>query len=1088
MSGFADEETTAFDLTGREKLVDYLTSAWLGPLDGEEELLRRNPVYTYLVGTLYPVEEGSSESQPVVLDEEIDAGSSGDEDPKTELEDHDEAGAVDAEGEEDTGLNLAGAFGWAPQSMGLSFVHDGRLMATVRAGIYEPGGTAREAQQEATQDATLKPDGDASDEVWKRRPVGGVPIEVPSTPSGTASVLEGRATLAWRTRKIGGRLLTTLAVSNSEKTEVGKAKSDPSICLFQVRLEAEVEDGSLHPYPTGNPVSTSAEDRELELRYRDKATFAVGHGVAVDWAQTTLPTRAWTECIPTQEVPAIRARESTLDALELKWLADETLSAKQLAAGLREFLAGYGAWITEQEEIAKDLPERFSATGSTLLERAHKTLERVETGIQLLEGGGHALTAFRLANAAMRTQMLQQSLVNTAPGQIGVPLPQVPATVNEPRWRPFQLGFILMSLASTIESTHKDRNLVDLIWFPTGGGKTEAYLGLAAIEMIRRRLERGSSGGGTAVLTRYTMRLLTAQQFQRAATLICALELLRTSDARLSNAPKFSIGLWLGNTTTPSTFKQAADAMKTIYKQKKPDNGFQLRSCSWCGTPIMPVHQTNHQDRYGVRATNFSFDFFCPHKECPFHSKLPVQVVDEAIFDQPPTMLVATVDKFARLAWIDRGASLFGLAPSIFDPPSLVIQDELHLISGPLGTIVGVYEAAIRGLMTWTGHPPKVVASTATTRASAEQIKELMASKVAIFPPSGLDADDNYFSEPDPTRPGRTYVGIMPQAHTPSWAIGQISAEMLQGPVETGLAGPDKDGYWTLVVYHNSLRELGRTVTILRDDVATNLERRAARSNGAAVRELSAKGIDEINGNVSAEDLLRILDQLAVGPDSGGEALDAIATTNIMSVGIDVSRLGLMFVNGHPKSTSEYIQATSRVGRGKTPGLVVTMFRSGKPRDRSVFESFTAFHRSYYRYVEPGSVTPWSLQARRRALRAALVILMRHAGGLRSNDHASRFDPESAAVTKAVKILSDHVAVADEREAAVVAEELRNAVDDWEERVDAVARNGYALKFQSRTPEERLLKQFTDSGPGWSTMNSMRSVDRVVRVRADGER
>jgi hypothetical protein len=1089
MSGVSNEEPLEFDLAGREKLVDYLTSAWLGPIGGEMELLQRNPVYTYLVGTLYPVEVGNRDTQPVVLDEEIDAEASGGEELVAEFGDEDEADAVDAEDEEDTGLNLAGAFGWAPQSMGLSFIHEGRLRATVSAGVYEQAATPpSDSVQQPGDGQVADVNGDVSGEAWKRRPVQDELIEVPRTAVGTRSVLEGRATLAWRTRAVGGRMLTTLAVSNSAETEAGKAKSDPSSCLFQVRLEAEVDGGSMHPYPVGNPISTSAEDLELELRYRDKATFAVGHGVAVDWDSTTPPTRAWTECIPTEEVPAIRARESSLDALELKWLANESLPAAELTAGLRQFLAGYADWIAKQETVANNLPERFSNTGASMIGRAQTTMERVEQGIKLLEAESHVLTSFRLANAAMRTQMLQQSLVHRKPGQVGVPLAQVLDGSDEPRWRPFQLGFILMSLASTTDSTHDDRGLVDLIWFPTGGGKTEAYLGLAAIEMIRRRLERGINGGGTAVLTRYTMRLLTAQQFQRAATLICALELLRTSDERLAGAPKFSIGLWLGNTTTPSTFKQAADAMKTVYKQKKPENGFQLRSCSWCGTSIMPAHQTNHQERYGVHATNFSFEFFCPHKDCPFHTKLPVQVVDQAIFDEPPTMLVATVDKFARLAWIDRGASLFGLAPSVFDPPSLVIQDELHLISGPLGTIVGVYEAAIRGLMSWTGLPPKVVASTATTRASEEQIRELMASEVAIFPPSGLDADDNYFSEPDPTRPGRTYVGLMPQAHTPSWAIGQISAEMLQGPVETGLTGTDKDGYWTLVVYHNSLRELGRTVTILRDDVSSNLERRAARSNGAPVRELSAKGIDEINGNVSAEDLLRILDALAVGPDDSSEALDAIATTNIMSVGIDVGRLGLMFVNGHPKSTSEYIQATSRVGRGKTPGLVVTMFRSGKPRDRSVFESFTAFHRSYYRFVEPGSVTPWSLQARRRALRAALVILMRHAGGLTGNDHASRFESDSAAVTKAVKMLADHVDVADPREAAVVAAELKKAVDDWEERVDSVARAGYALKFQSKTPEERLLKQFTDSGPGWSTMNSMRSVDRVVRVRADGER
>ena len=1075
----------ADETTGRAKLVDHLRSAWLGPRGGDDEVVTRSPVYAYLIGTLYPVEVGETSSQPVVLDEEIDGEIEGA--PDVSDDDAEEGGVEDQDADYDPGLNLAGAFGWAPQSMGLSIVHDGRIIVSVGAGVYELAAPVEGVKAPDQSGADDPPDDGKADETWLRRPVN-ESVEIPESASGKIAVLDGRAIVAWRTRDVGGRRLTTVALSNAATTAAGKAKSDPAICLFQVQIEVEITGGGrLHPYPNGNPLSTSDEDIELELRYRDKATYAIGHGAAVDWAPGTAPTRAWTECLPEEEVLAVRARESSLDSLELKWLADESRSAAELAAGLRAFVDGYGKWILEQREVEAGLGGRYRTTAGDIVDRAQRALDRMIDGIDLLQSNPSILIAFRLANSAMRSQMLQQRVAADNAGEVGVPLAQPSADAKEPRWRPFQLGFILLALRSTTDASDDDRELVDLIWFPTGGGKTEAYLGLAAIEMIRRRLERGINGGGTAVITRYTMRLLTAQQFQRAATLICALELLRKSDDRLRSSPAFSIGLWLGNSTTPGTYAQAADIMKTTYKEASPNNRFQLRQCAWCGTSIMPRRRTAHQERCGIRATNFSFEAFCPHPECPFHNVLPVQVVDQGIFDEPPTMLVATVDKFARLAWIEEGRSLFGLGGSVFDPPSLVIQDELHLIAGPLGTIVGIYEAAIRGLIAWTGKPAKVIASTATTRAAGDQVRELMASNVAVFPPSGLNADDNYFSEPDPDRPGRLYVGLMPQAHTPSWAIGQISTELLQGPIETGLAGADKDGYWTLVVYHNSLRELGRTVTILRDDVNSALDRKRVTSDGP-VRELTRNGIDELNGNVSSDELLRILDQLGVGPDDDGEALDALATTNIMSVGIDVSRLGLMLVNGHPKSTSEYIQATSRVGRGETPGLVVTMFRSGKPRDRSVFESFTAFHRAYYRFVEPGSVTPWSLQARRRALRAALVILMRHGGGLTGNDHAARFDPNSSAVAKALGLLSTHVGTADKREAAKVVEELNRAVIDWSERNETAALDGVVLKFQSREAEERLLKQFTDSGPGWPTMNSMRSVDRVVRVRADGER
>jgi superfamily II DNA or RNA helicase len=360
-----------------------------------------------------------------------------------------------------------------------------------------------------------------------------------------------------------------------------------------------------------------------------------------------------------------------------------------------------------------------------------------------------------------------------------------------------------------------------------------------------------------------------------------------------------------------------------------------------------------------------------------------------------------------------------------------------------------------------------------------------MAKEVESFPPSGLDADENYFSEPDPESPGRLYLGIMPQAHTPSWAVGQLSAELLDAPRAANLSGAAEDAYWTLVVYHNSLRELGRTVTILRDDVPSNLAMR--RNAEGDARELRPDGVQELNGNVGSAELIELLQRL---DKKAGESdvIDALATTNIMSVGIDVERLGVMLVNGHTKTTSEYIQATSRVGRGKTPGLVVTMFRSGKPRDRSVFESFGAYHRAYYRYVEPSSVAPWSLQARRRALRAALVILVRHGANLADNADAALFDPQSAAVKKAVAALKRHVAYADERERDAVAREIDDAVLDWVDARNRVQQTGKKLVYQSRDAAERLMRQFTDPGAGWPVMNSMRNVDEVVRVRANGER
>ena len=1077
-----DPQTISDRAEGRDAVTEMLRRRWLGPFGGESEVLPRNPVYAYLVGTLYPVESGVAAVAAVDDPEEDDTDDAAVSFEETETEEPD---GVEDSDEEDLGVNITGAFGWAPQSMGVSFVHPSDTISVdVVAGVYAKTAVDPAA---AETDADVDPGADESDvrrgkpeEAWQREQLTDR-VMVDVTSSGSMPALGGRARLSWRSRHHRGKRLTTVSVSNAESVRPGEAKRYPDLCLFQVAMTCHDAAG-LHPYPQSD-VFASEEDRELALRYRDKPAFAIGHGVAVEWQRADAPTWVATTVMPVSDVPAIRARSGEGDVFGMWWLAREDLVADAYADALAVVIDGYRTWVGEQRLEADAMSERDAPVARSIVLRQERAVARIEGGIELLRRDPAVLEAFRLANRAMRWQMLRQGGGVEPATRYGAAL-DADRGAREPRWRPFQLAFILSALASTVDDEHADREIVDLIWFPTGGGKTEAYLGLAAVEMIRRRLQRGPRGGGTAVLTRYTMRLLTAQQFQRAATLICALELMRSDDERFDESPAFSIGLWLGNSTTPGTYKQAHDQFRGVRKQNRPENPFQLLACPWCGHALMPARYTAREERYGVRTSSSSFEFFCPDEECPFHDELPVQVVDEGLYENPPTMLVATVDKLARLAWISQGGKMFG-AGTVCDPPSLVIQDELHLLSGPLGTIVGVYEAAIEGLLAWNGTAPKVVASTATTRASVRQVRELMAKKVESFPPSGLDADDNYFSEPDEEKPGRRYVGIMPQAHTPSWAVGQLSAEMLDAPRSTHLEGAAKDAYWTLVVYHNSLRELGRTVTILRDDVPSNLERRH-RSEGDA-RVPGSDGVHELNGNVESTELISLLGRLEKTPGEDG-VIDALATTNIMSVGIDVSRLGLMLVNGHTKTTSEYIQATSRVGRGDTPGLVVTMYRSGKPRDRSVFESFGAFHESYYRFVEPSSVAPWSRQARQRALRAALVILVRHGGKLAGNDDAALFDPESATVRKAVSILKEHVAVADEREAAQVAVEIDEAVLDWVDARNRLAADGRKLLYTSRDPEERLMRQYTEPGRGWTVMNSMRNVDGVVRVRAEGER
>jgi hypothetical protein len=291
------------------------------------------------------------------------------------------------------------------------------------------------------------------------------------------------------------------------------------------------------------------------------------------------------------------------------------------------------------------------------------------------------------------------------------------ASVDAPTWRPFQLAFILMNLPGIKDPHHLDREVVDLLFFPTGGGKTEAYLGLAAFTLVYRRLMNpGYSSPGLSVLMRYTLRLLTLDQLSRAATLICALELERQSDPDLLGPWPFEIGLWVGRAATPNRMGGKGDPdpnsayRKTIAFQnddRKPAP-IPLENCPWCGEKFKP------QSFQLVPNANNPLDLrvVCVNRRCDFtrNQALPLLAVDEPIYRRLPCFLIATVDKFAAMPWTGRVGAFFGRAdrydqhgfygpcdkdrgrplPAPLQPPDLVIQDELHLISGPMGTMVGL--------------------------------------------------------------------------------------------------------------------------------------------------------------------------------------------------------------------------------------------------------------------------------------------------------------------------------------------------------------------------------------------------------------
>ncbi|MFG2847353.1 helicase-related protein [Kitasatospora sp. NPDC048296] len=1032
----------------RDELIAYLRRQLVGPAHGLEEIIDTPPDRQYLMGTLY-AQDADLQQRLTVSAEELEG-------PGTESTANDTNPSSDPVPESNS---------WLPSSLGFSFYTDA---ATI------------EVRCSGARYATLQGEHGRR---WKR-----IPLPEESHLIGPEreqiTVLDGRAEIRVRRRGFGPGQLITIALVNTARTgqAVGRVAQWDRM-LFQVGLTARPVDGSVLQYPSVRLASRDPEEQELRLQYRHVRTHAVGHGCAVeeesDGSGRIAALRA--AVMPEAEVPATRAAGLVnAPVLNLLHLADPDVAVDELRSELALFTADYRSWYEEQ--CRTEIPSWGREAAERILERIGSAVRRMESGVRTLcdPSRPELLQAFRAANHTMALQMR-----HIRADQAGERRSRHEPVLLDPEpdagssWRPFQLAFFLLALDGTADPGHPDRDVVDLIWFPTGGGKTEAYLLLASFAMLLRR--SAPNGGGTAVLSRYTLSLLTTQQFQRAATTLCALETLRRANPGALGAEPFSIGLWVGEATSPNSYTAARDLFEEVRAAARPEDVFILDRCPWCGTRILPSHKSPDIGDYGVRATADSFAFFCPREECAFHDELPVAVVDQQLYDRPPTFVLGTVDKFARLAWEPCAGRLFGSGTGNLQP-SLVIQDELHLLTGPLGTTVGLYEAAVLGLCTTAdGTGPKVVASTATIRRSGPQVRALYGGDVQLFPPAGLDARHSYFAEPDTSRPGRRYVGVMAQGHTAGRAAVATAAGMLQGAWE--LPEEHRDDYWTLVAYHHSLRELGRTVTAAADDIPAQL---AGLDEGRGIRELTDRQVQELTSNLPRAEQPVLLDRLERSWDDP-QAVSFLPCTNMLSVGVDVKRLALMLMQGQPKTTAEYIQATSRVGRHTVPGLVVAFFNATRPRDRSHYETFGTYHRSLYRHVEPTSVTPWSMPSRRRALHAALVILVRHRLGLSEENQAGRLPDVLPAAESLAEELVARAAASDPRAADGIRTELAQLLTDWDHAAREAATGGKDLHYRSQGKGQlNLLKGFEQYGGLWETPNSMRNVDRECQVTVKG--
>jgi hypothetical protein len=1138
--------------TTRENLADILERELLGPANGPEEILAGPPDTAYLVGRLAPVRLKAGKSDPTDSESNeaaTDVGDGHDADevrgvPVTAVDDSTAGSELDSVEDDPQKRGLM-----IPASMGLRCqVPDDLAELTVNTswGRYEPVKGKLGQHTGATR--------------YQRSHIEiPITIRIADLTPGRTETVPLKESVVLRVDRYDdealGRRLIEVALCNDRETP---RKIPVDAWLYQTRIRIEAAGAPVF-LPVTDVLTDPAHDehdddrRRLNLQYRDRLEFAVGRTCSVDWQVKPGVRRAsavWTTWLPTYETRQTTAEEIDAALLDMTILAKADLA--ELRAGLTPIVTGYSSWLDRQQDLAEELPDHLRDEGLEAVAEARRVEQQLADGLEFLLGDAEALLCFRFMNRVMADQRIQTQVADHRAKTPGLSLADARADIltDGPRahsWRTFQLAFVLMQLRllsdPAADKRSSDLAKAQLLFFPTGGGKTEAYLGLAAYTFAVRRRQGLvptpdgplDGGSGVAVLMRYTLRLLTSQQFQRAAALVCAAELARLEDEQTWGAEPFRIGLWVGTDVSPKRYEEAAEQLQRIHQ----GSGYrltvlQLQRCPWCGTRIAPgdVKADPNQRRVFVYCGDGLAD--CPFADGGLTSEgLPVLTVDEEIYRLAPAFVIATVDKFARLAREGEAATLFGhvsrrcerhgyvhpdyrpcelkengrhpaknglpsatIRPATrLRPPDLIIQDELHLITGALGTTVGLFEVAVEVIAAWRTAEdapvrPLLIASTATARNAADQVRALYGRAVTIFPPQVLDAGMTFFSREEEVSkdfPGRRYIGISTTGVRLTTAEIRVAEVLLAtGQLLLDRDGVSADPYMSLVGYFSATRELAGMARYLTDDIQTALAK--ARPWSLLPRRI---GTDygslhtaELTSRVASADITARLDQMAVpfDPDFDSTAArrhrrtlreagqqvptrevapyDTILATSMLQVGVDVTRLGLMLVVGQPKNTAEYIQASSRVGRDPLrPGLVVSLGNWARPRDLAHFEQFRHYHETFYSQVEALSVTPFSVTSLERGLDSVLVSAARvlqaaDPDGLSSERRADLVDQRRDFLVQLIDSLVDRVLRAsDEDSAAVARDRLNNRLDQWSKRRQFLRGDRKSLVYEKVTAE-----------------------------------
>ena len=912
--------------------------------------------------------------------------------------------------------------------------------------------------------------------------------------------------------------LVTVCLINRTTEGLGNNRRSLFQASFDVAFEQDGVCECVFPYPRAELTQPDEEEQALDLLYRNFETYAIGHGCSADWSKSEeayVSNRIFAVSMPSFETPSITPDIRRADGSKVEVPMAPLAGLVQDDDGrkaLREVIDLYAQWIDRQRVESKMLDDRYKDAAEKHIDLCRRCLDRARDGLEFLGSDPMAAVAFRLANKAILIQQLRSTRaprsVEIKDGNVVFDRPPkdidlVAGAQGRGKWRPFQIVFLLMSLRSAVVGGDPDRETVDLIWFPTGGGKTEAYFGVAAFSAFYRRLV-DPSDGGVQILMRYTLRLLTAQQFQRASGLICAMEHIRRCEADRLGKESFSIGIWLGGETTPNSRNEGRQVLKQLHKgDRYVANKLLLTKCPWCSAQIGPLEFKKKPPKGATRVVGYydnseTVAHRCSDPQCEFVDGLPVYVIDDDIYDRRPTLVIGTVDKFAMLAWRPQARALFGLDSTgerACSPPGLIIQDELHLISGPLGSMTGLYEAVIEDFCTdYRGEVavrPKIICSTATIRRFREQAEALFArERTELFPPPGLSATDSFFStyarnEDGALAPGRIFVGVYaPALGSIQTAEVRTFTTLLQSP--KAMPPNQRDPWWTVLAFFNSLREIGTAATLFQSDIPDRLKilRRRFGIEFREVRRLYE--VLELTSRLRSDEVPKAIDALEIiggnQPKAGNYPVDACLASNIIEVGVDIDRLSLLTIVGQPKSTSQYIQVAGRVGRRwyERPGLVVTVLGPNNPRDRSHYERFRSYHERLYAQVEPTSVTPYSRPVLERALHAVMAAYVRQSG---DPNMSARPLPVPVEKLKRLRdMLEARVTLIDPNEAQALIAKFDQRMNEWKawmrtewDTRSAAGDVGLMTAAGSYLPSED--KRFT-----WATPMSMRNVDAECRA------